>query len=124
MAGTDNLKVPTSEEAREFGRRGGIASAKKRRERKAMKETLEELLSMPLKKGASADISKVRNIAAMKGKNITMQEAIMLSMLQKAAKGDVRAAEFVRDTAGQRPTDKMDMSVELPVFFAGEDELE
>lgn len=124
MAGTDNLKVPTSEEAREFGRRGGIASAKKRRERKAMKETLEELLSMPLKKGASADISKVRNIAAMKGKNITMQEAIMLSMLQKAAKGDVRAAEFVRDTAGQRPTDKMDMNVELPVFFAGEDELE
>lgn len=124
MAGTDNLKVPTSEEAREFGRRGGIASAKKRRERKAMKETLEELLSMPLKKGASTDISKVRNIAAMKGKNITMQEAIMLSMLQKAAKGDVRAAEFVRDTAGQRPTDKMDMNVELPVFFAGEDELE
>lgn len=124
MAGTDNLKVPTSEEAREFGRRGGIASAKKRRERKAMKETLEELLSMPLKNGASADISKVRNIAAMKGKNITMQEAIMLSMLQKAAKGDVRAAEFVRDTAGQRPTDKMDMNVELPVFFAGEDELE
>ena len=124
MAGTDNLKVPTSEEAREFGRRGGIASAKKRRERKAMKDTLEELLSMPLKKGASADIGKVRNIAAMKGKNITMQEAIMLSMLQKAAKGDVRAAEFVRDTAGQRPTDKMDMNVELPVFFAGEDELE
>lgn len=124
MAGTDNLKVPTSEEAREFGRRGGIASAKKRRERKAMKETLEELLSMPLKNGASADIGKVRNIAAMKGKNITMQEAIMLSMLQKAAKGDVRAAEFVRDTAGQRPTDKMDMNVELPVFFVGEDELE
>ena len=124
MAGTDNLKVPTSEEAREFGRRGGIASAKKRRERKAMKETLEELLSMPLKKGASADISKVRNIAAMKGKNITIHEAIMLSKLQKAAKGDVRAAEFVRDTAGQRPTDKMDMNVELPVFFAGEDELE
>lgn len=124
MAGTDNLKVPTSDEAREFGRRGGIASAKKRRERKAMKETLEELLSMPLKNGASTDIGKVRNIAAMKGKNITMQEAIMLSMLQKAAKGDVRAAEFVRDTAGQRPTDKMDMNVELPVFFAGEDELE
>ena len=124
MTGTDNLKVPTSEEAREFGRRGGIASAKKRRERKAMKETLEEMLSMPLKNGASADIGKVRNIAAMKGKNITMQEAIMLSMLQKAAKGDVRAAEFVRDTAGQRPTDKMDMNVELPIFFAGEDELE
>ena len=39
----------------------------------------------------------------VKGKNITMQETIMLAMLNKAAKGDVRAAEYIRDTIGQKP---------------------
>lgn len=107
MAGKDNLKVPTSDEARENGRAGGIASGKARREKKALKDTLEELLAMPIKSGKSADIDKIKNIAGIKGKNITMQEAIMLAMLNKAAKGDVRAAEYVRDTIGQKPDGKM-----------------
>ena len=45
-------------------------------------------------------------------------------MLQKAMKGDVKAAEWIRDTAGQKPVDTMSMSMNLPVFFEGEDELE
>lgn len=44
VAGIDNLKVPTSEEAREYGRLGGIASGKARREKATMKKTLEMLL--------------------------------------------------------------------------------
>ena len=103
MAGKDNLIVPTSEEARENGRKGGIASAKARKEKKALRETLEDLLAMPIKDGKSQDIDKIKSIAAIKGKNITMQEAIMVAMLNKAAKGDVRAAEYVRDTIGQKP---------------------
>ena len=124
MAGIDNLRTPSTDEARSIGRKGGIASGKARREKKALKETLEELLSMPLHKGVQCDLDKIKNIAALKGKNITMQEAIMLAMLNKAAKGDVRAAEYVRDTIGQKPIDNMNMNVDLPVFITGEDELE
>lgn len=124
MAGIDNLKVPSSAEARENGRKGGIASAKVRRERKALKDTLEELLAMPIKDGKSADIDNIKSIAGIKGKNITMQEAIMVAMLNKAAKGDVRAAEYVRDTIGQKPTDKMNLDMRVPVLFEGEDDLE
>lgn len=47
----DNLKVPTSEQAREYGRRGGIASGKARREKATMKKTLEMLLDEKSKNG-------------------------------------------------------------------------
>ena len=125
MAGEDNLKpVRTKTEARERGRNGGIASGKARREKKALKDTLEELLAMPIKDGKSSDIDKIKSIAGIKGKNITMQEAIMVAMLNKAAKGDVRAAEYVRDTIGQKPDSRMNIDMNLPVMFEGEDDLE
>jgi hypothetical protein len=124
---TDNL-IPQSKrtkaEQREIARKGGIASGKARKEKKALKDTLEELLAMPIKDGKSVDIDTIKSIAGIKGKNITMQEAIMVAMLNKAAKGDVKAAEYVRDTIGQKPDGKMNLEVNLPVFFEGEDELE
>ena len=101
MAGEDNLKPVRSEaEARAKGKKGGIASGKARREKKAMKDTLEALLSMPLKSGKSEDVESIQNLAEVKGKNITVQEAIMLAQIQKAVKGDTRAAEFIRETSG------------------------
>lgn len=127
MAKKDNLLKAedlTSVELRERAKKGGIASGKARREKKALKETLEELLAMPIKDGKSDDIEKIKSIAGIKGKNITMQEAIMVAMLNKAAKGDVRAAEYVRDTIGQKPDNKMNIDMKLPVFFEGEDFLE
>ncbi len=51
MANEQNLKVPTSEEAREYGRRGGIASGEARREKATMKKTLEMLLNEKNNKG-------------------------------------------------------------------------
>lgn len=111
-------------EAAQNGRKGGIASGKARREKKALKDTLEELLAMPIKDGKSSDIDKIKSIAGIKGKNITMQEAIMVAMLNKAAKGDVRAAEYVRDTIGQKPDSRMNIDMQLPVLFEGEDDLE
>ncbi len=124
MAGIDNLTTPSTEEARERGRKGGIASGKARREKKLMRETLDNLLSMPLKDGELADVDDIRSFAAIKGKNISVQEAIVIAQIQKAMKGDTRAAEYVRDTIGQKPVDSVNMSMNLPVMFEGEDELE
>ena len=89
-----------------------------------MRETLEALLSMPMKSGKAADIETIKNFAALKGKTITVQEAMMIAMIQKALKGNVNAAEWIRDTAGQKPVENMNMNMNLPVFFEGEDELE
>lgn len=114
----------TAEQRRENGRKGGIASGEVRRSKKAMRDRLEILLTMPIKSGKGADIEAIKNFAALKGKNITVQDAVMIAQIQKALKGDTNAAAFVRDTAGQKPTDSMDMQVNVPVLFEGEDDLE
>jgi hypothetical protein len=124
VAGIDNLTTPSTEEARERGRKGGVASGKARREKKLMRETLDILLSMPLKDGNIEDVDDIRSFASIKGKNISVQEAIVIAQIQKAMKGDTRAAEYVRDTIGQKPVDNVNMNMNLPVMFEGEDELE
>lgn len=112
MANIENLKPVQSEsEAREKGKAGGIASGKARREKKMFRETLESLLAMPMTKGKDISIDDIKNFAEIKGKNISVQEAIIIAQVQKAMKGDTRAAEYLRDTIGQKPTDKVEFDV-------------
>lgn len=100
----------TSEELRKRATKGGIASGKARREKKAMKDTLETLLAMPLKEGTADDLDTIKSVAALKGKNISVQEAIVLAQVQKALRGDTRAAEYIRDTSGNKA--KIEVAVE------------
>ena len=100
----------TPEERRENGRKGGIASGEAKRRKKAMKERLEILLELPLKSGRETDLESIKNFAALKGKNITVQDALMLAQIQKALKGDTTAATFVRDTVGDKPGDSVRLS--------------
>lgn len=48
MANIENLKVPTSEEARINGRKGGIASGKARAEKKSLREKAKLLMSLSI----------------------------------------------------------------------------
>lgn len=90
----DNLKpVQSKEEASERGRKGGIASGKARREKKMLKECFEALLDKQYK--------------TRDGKRATGAETLALTVFQKAQRGDLKAFELVRDTAGQKPIDKV-----------------
>lgn len=118
MANEENLKPPTStSEARNRGKKGGIKSGKKRKERKAMKETAEMILGLTLKDGTVTDLEDIQSMAAANGKNITVQDAIILKQAQKALRGDIRAAEFIRDTSGNRPTNEQRMDVAVDNGF-------
>jgi hypothetical protein len=112
MARNEFLNM-TPEERREAGRKGGIASGEAKRRKKAMRERLEVLLELPLKSGKKADLDNIKNLTALKGANITVQDAVMLAQIQKALKGDTSAAIFVRDTVGEKPGDKTIISGNL-----------
>jgi hypothetical protein len=88
MANNENLRVLTSEEAREIGKKGGIASGKARAERKTLKEELLLLLSQG-----------------------NTQEKISLSLIAQAMEGNTKAFEVIRDTVGEKPTDKIEADV-------------
>ena len=80
-----------------------------------MKETLKALLTLPLENEQVADIETIQSLAILKGSNITVQEAILLQQIQKAIDGDTKAAEYVRDTAGEKPTDKVELNSKINI---------
>lgn len=88
----------SAEEVREMGRKGGIASGKVRKEKKMLKELLEEALS----KGTETDNEYI---------NIT------LALIRQANEGNVKAYEVIRDTLGQKPVDKVEHSGSIPVVI-------
>lgn len=102
---SENLKVLSPSEARKNGRIGGKKSGEVRRAKKTMREMLDYLLE--------------KEIKTNKGDMSTL-EAIMVSMIAKASKGDVRATEFIRDTIGQKPTEKTEIIGELPPLVVRE----
>jgi hypothetical protein len=124
MAGKENLislADRTTEEQREIAKKGGIASVKARRERKAFKETLELLLNMPLYDGKKQSINSIKSFANIKGKNITTHEAMLIAQVQKAMKGDNQSITFIRDTIGEKPVEMIGFQdIELVI----EDEVE
>lgn len=117
----------TTKELQEAGRKGGIKSGETKRNKKAMKETLELLLSMPLKNRKLIEPEQIKSFADLNGKNIDIQTAILIAQIQKALKGSVASAEFLRDTAGQRPediinlnTDAEDMNLNINISYGNE----
>ena len=94
--GQDNL-IPfnqrSEEEVREMNRRGGIASGEARRKKKMLKDCLDILLEKEFK--------------TKDGKTASGAETLAMTVFQKAQRGDLKAFELVRDTAGQKPIDKV-----------------
>lgn len=85
MANEKNLKpVQTKSEARKKGKAGGIKSGKVRAERKTLKEELLLLLSTD-----------------------NNQNKMSVTLLKKAIAGDTKAFEIIRDTIGEKPTEKV-----------------
>lgn len=127
MANEQNL-IPftklTEKEQRELARKGGKASGKARREKKNMRESLEVILGMALKPGKAQGVEQIKNFAEVKGKNITVEQAMLIAQVQKALKGDTQALAFLRDTSGQKPDDNVNLTGAVPVVISGEDKLE
>lgn len=76
----------THEELVKNGRKGGIKSGEVKREKKLFREAIEKKL----------------------GKSL---DDIIDALMKKAAKGDVQASVFLRDTIGEKPTDKVEADV-------------
>ena len=113
----------TPEQRAEYGRKGAEKANETKRKRKEMRETLDILLNMPLKKGKVYSAEEIKSFADLKGKNITIDQAMMVCLIQKALKGDINAIAMIRDTVGEKPSDKVEVKDVTPVIISGEDEL-
>lgn len=87
------------DEARAIRSRGGIASGEKKRKKKAMKEAVEAVLSLKAPAKMKAELKKM----GFKNEDCINQTIMVMQVFQAACKGDIRAAEFMRDTGGEAP---------------------
>lgn len=97
-----SLKVYTSEEARFYGSMGGKASADARRRKKSLKELTQALLEMKPHEIIAAKSKQL--FPEINPEDLTNGMILAMAMFDKAIKEqDVKAAQFVRDTAGEMP---------------------
>lgn len=105
MANERNLKpVRSTDEAKRLGTVGGKKSGETRRQRRAMRETLLELLKMP----------------ATEREGMDFETAGLIAMLEKWARGDVAAGVFIRDTIGEKPVEKRGVAMQTEVTLTKE----
>ena len=74
----------TPEQRRENARKAGIASGKARKKRKAMKEQMEMLLTLPVKSSRTKEVLKKLGIKSTEMNN---QMALIVALYQTALKG-------------------------------------
>lgn len=96
---SEKTRFKTGSEQVKIARLGGIASGKAKRERKTIREELEFLLAKQLKNN--------------KGEDISTREAISTAMIGQAIKGNVKAFIAIRDTIGEKPTEKTQTELTL-----------
>ena len=102
MANEQNLRVPSSDEARELGRKGGIASGKARRRKADLKRAFNTILKADV---ANKNISK--QLEAL-GFEATNEMALAMVMMQKAMKGNVKAFEQIARLVAIDTKDSLD----------------
>lgn len=111
----------TTETAREIGRLGGVASSAQNKKKKELKEVLEQMLdTKPTEE--QIEILKKR-YPEIDVEKVNKNYAIIASLISKAISGDISAFLALRDTLGQKPTDKTETkhSGTIVLNFDGED---
>ena len=79
-------------------KKGGRRSAEVRKERRDIKKICEFLLS---------EMYKITDEETGEVKEMSGAEAMVTKMLKKAIDGDTKAFELIRDSAGQKPVEKI-----------------
>lgn len=102
MANEQNLRVPSSKEARELGRKGGIASGKARRRKADLKRAFNTIL-----KADAANENIAKQLEAL-GFEATNEMALAMVMMQKAMKGNVKAFEQIARLVAIDTKDSLD----------------
>lgn len=96
--GKENLVVPTSEQARRNGAKGGKASAAARQHRKTLAENMKMLLEMPVTNAVDWNEASAMGIQP---DEITNAQLLVIAMFKEAKSGNVNAFKEIRAMIGE-----------------------
>lgn len=104
MANEENLKPTTKRtksEAREIGKKGGIASGKSRRRKKALRTALKEAVAMRLDELHPDMRNAIMKAAKLSAGELTVSDAILGSIIRSACAGNPKMMKILLDTIGE-----------------------
>jgi len=109
-----NEKEP--ERAREISRLGGVAVQKLYGEKRTAKQCLDNILTLKINDkiidGADLDPDIAERLKRS-NPDATLYDLIQIVAAGRAVGGNIKAAEYIRDTYGDKPTEKIDVSGEI-----------
>ena len=109
----------TREEHSKDSKKGGQKSGEVRRKRKAMKEQMEMLLSLPFK--STKQLNFMKDLGIEKD-NLDNQMALIVALYGKALKGDVQAFNTIREVVQDEKTIKDEDRVQIINDLPNEEE--
>ena len=116
--GTKNLIPATKETAKALGSNGGKKSGQAHRVRQTFKELAQMILE---RKPSDETLEKIQEIdPEIKEEEATNRLTMLYAQVERANKGDTKAFESIRDTAGEKPVDKAESKVETIVVHLDE----
>ena len=121
MANNENLVSladRTTEEKREIGRKGGMASQKVQREKREQKKTIACALELIL--NAKIPESMAKKMQAQTGvSELDYRTALAYSVISTAIKkGDANALRTIADYTGEKPADNLNINADENSKFA------
>lgn len=95
------------EEAAKNGRKGGKASGARRKQRKMLAELINYFGTANASEKEAAVMAKL----GIKPEMMTRDMQIVVSLYNKAMKGDVAAFNAIRDIKGEKPTESLNVNL-------------
>lgn len=112
----NNLIPITSATASDLGRKGGYNKAKNERKRKTLKELAQAIIGSKYPEEKIAELREAAPYLDLEDEDITVGAAMLLCQIDKAIKDkDTKAFEIIRDTAGEKPIDKVETTAAIGV---------
>ncbi|WP_298589049.1 hypothetical protein [uncultured Selenomonas sp.] len=106
MANEENLNPlnqRTKSEQREITQKGGIASGKSRRRKKALRTALKEAMAMQLKELHPDMQAAIMKAAKLGDAELTVSDAVLGSIIRNACRGNSQMAKLLLDVLGETP---------------------
>lgn len=97
------LNKRTKDEQKKITQKGGIASGKSRRRKKALRTALKEAMTMQLKELHPDMQNAIMQAAKLGDAELTVSDAVLGSIIRNACRGNSQMAKLLLDVLGETP---------------------
>ena len=113
----ENLRTMDPEKRKEIQQKGAAVSNERQAKRRSIRDICETLLALELPNKAAITDDEAREMAEKMaqatGKPVTVYDAIVCAQTAAAMQGNTKAAEYIRDSAGDKPGENVRLDADI-----------